>query len=51
MAIDPTGLFAYVANIGGGVSAFDINASSGALTPVHGSPFPAGKEPFGVAVR
>jgi 6-phosphogluconolactonase len=55
MAIDPTGRFAYIADNGfgssGNVSAFAINASSGALTPVPGSPFLAGRHPFGVAIR
>src|SRR5579863_265931 len=51
VAIDPTGEFAYVANTGshrGRVSAFAINASSGALTPVNGSPFRAGDRPMDV---
>ena len=54
VAIDPTGKFAYVANEGytsaGNVSAYAINASSGALKPVKGSPFEAGSTPFGVAI-
>ena len=51
LAVDPKGKFAYVANAGGyqGVSAYTINATSGALTPVAGSPFAAGW-PRGVAV-
>ncbi|MCU7829928.1 MAG: lactonase family protein [Candidatus Thiodiazotropha sp. (ex Myrtea sp. 'scaly one' KF741663)] len=53
--IDPTGRFAYVANtsfINGGffVSAFEINASTGALTELTGSPYPAGSGPISVAV-
>jgi len=57
VAIDPTGKFAYVANAGAGVShrgnasAFAVNAKSGALTQVRGSPFLAGLHPYGVAVR
>ena len=55
VAIDPTGNFAYVGDIGNGssgnVSAFAINAGSGALTPVQGSPFLAGRHPFDVTVR
>ncbi len=54
VAIDPTGKFAYVANAGvsssGNVSAYTINASSGALTQVKGSPFAAGTSPSGVAI-
>jgi 6-phosphogluconolactonase len=40
-----------VANYGSSnVSAYTINATSGALTPVAGSPFGAGTLPLGVAV-
>jgi 6-phosphogluconolactonase (cycloisomerase 2 family) len=36
MAIEPTGKFAYVTNVASwNVSAFSINASGGALTPVN----------------
>jgi 6-phosphogluconolactonase len=43
--------FVYVTNDGSAsVSAFAINASTGALTQVKGSPFAAGPEPWGVAV-
>ena len=56
LAVDPTGKFAYVANLKslsfsffGAVSAFGIG-SNGALTPVPGSPFPAGFNPHSVAV-
>ena len=39
-------LFAYVANQGSNdVSAYTINATTGVLTPVAGSPFPAGTTP------
>jgi hypothetical protein len=49
--------FAYVANRGnacgggvgfGNVSAFSIDGTTGALTPVAGSPFPAGTRPHSV---
>jgi 6-phosphogluconolactonase len=54
VAIDPSGKFAYVANEGyassGNVSAYAINARSGALTQVKGSPFSAGIETYGVAI-
>jgi DNA-binding beta-propeller fold protein YncE len=55
LAVDPTGKFAYVANLSsftsgfGAVSAFSIG-SNGALTPVPGSPFPAGFHPLSVTV-
>ena len=43
--------FAYVVNnIDGTVSAYTINASTGALTPVSGSPFSAFQDPVSVAV-
>jgi hypothetical protein len=49
VAVDPTGNFAYVANLCNNVSAYSIGAN-GALTEVPGSPFAAGFEPFSVAV-
>jgi DNA-binding beta-propeller fold protein YncE len=50
VAVDPTGKFAYVTNANSNnVSAYGIGAN-GALTPVSGSPFLAGKGPVGVAV-
>jgi|SRR5579863_2711322 len=50
IAVDPTGKFAYVTNVtdggtsgaSGSVSAYAINASSGVLTQLKGSPFPSG---------
>jgi 6-phosphogluconolactonase (cycloisomerase 2 family) len=56
VAIDPTGRFAYVANDGtgsgsqGNVSGFAINARSGALTSLQGSPFAAGSNPIGIVI-
>ncbi len=54
IAVDPTGKFAYVASAGygspGKVSGYSINATTGALAPVKGSPFQAGTTPYGVAV-
>ncbi len=54
MAIDPTGKFLYVAyqNVGadGGLAAYSIDAASGELTAVSGSPFDAGGVPNSVAV-
>jgi 6-phosphogluconolactonase (cycloisomerase 2 family) len=49
--LDPSGRFAYVANrAANGISAFCVDATSGALTPVGGSPFAAGSEPGSVAI-
>jgi 6-phosphogluconolactonase len=53
VAIDPSGKFAYAANEGstdgGYVNAFAINGSSGALSPLPGSPFDIGSEPWALA--
>ena len=44
--------FLYVANGGDNtISAFSLNASTGALTPVPGSPFAAGTSPSSIAVN
>jgi len=49
-----TGAFVYVTNAGGPgpgtVSAYSINHPSGILTPVQGSPFPAGTSPWSIVV-
>ena len=46
VAVDPTGKFAYVGNDGSNnISAYAIDANTGALTPVTGSPFSAGLNP------
>ena len=60
VAVDPTGQFAYVSNCGqptctdpnspGTVSAYTIDPNTGALTPVPGSPFPAGARSDGMTV-
>ncbi len=43
--------FAYVANdLSNNVSGYTINAATGALTPIAGSPFPAGTNPVSVTV-
>lgn len=39
MTVDPSGKFVYVSDGNGGVFAYAVNATSGALTPVVGSPF------------
>lgn len=58
VALTPNGKFAYVTNkfnaqrhgLDGSVSAFAIDATSGAFTQVPGSPFATGKFPTGVAI-
>src|SRR5206468_1456463 len=54
VAVDPTGKFAYVTNSGthgdNTVSGYTINATTGALTPIPGSPFAAGLNPLFVVV-
>ena len=55
VTVDPSGRFAYVANYDpssslGNVSAYTINSSTGALRPVAGSPFAAGRLPISVTV-
>jgi len=56
LTVDPAGRFVFVANQGsyltnysGTVSAFAVDANTGALTPVPGSPFVAGIGPTSVA--
>jgi DNA-binding beta-propeller fold protein YncE len=61
VAVDPTGQFAYVSNCGneslgrqasspGNVSAYTIDATTGALSPINGSPFAAGTTALSVTV-
>jgi 6-phosphogluconolactonase len=51
VTVDPTGKFLYAAiNQANDISAYVINSSTGALTPVVGSPFPAGNVPMTVRV-
>jgi 6-phosphogluconolactonase (cycloisomerase 2 family) len=58
ITVDPSGRFAYVANFGGGdVSAYTINASTGALTAIDADTitggiqnFTAGSNPISVTV-
>jgi hypothetical protein len=49
-AVDPGGKFAYVVNNFGNVSGYTIDPSTGALTAIAGSPFPAGVAPVSVAI-
>lgn len=51
LTVDPTGKFVYAASIqSGSVSAYTIDATTGALTPVAGSPFPGASSAFAIAV-
>ena len=59
-AVDPTGQFLYVVNEqadeqssieDGNISAYTINATTGALTPIVGSPFAAGTTPVYIAIK
>jgi len=56
LAVDPAGEFVYLgmqpSPIAGsqGLSAFSVNGTSGALTPLAGSPFATGQFFFGVAI-
>jgi 6-phosphogluconolactonase (cycloisomerase 2 family) len=49
VAVDPSGQFVYVANQGGGISAYTLS-TSGSLTAISGSPFPDNLQPISVAV-
>jgi DNA-binding beta-propeller fold protein YncE len=50
VAVDSTGKLAFVTNYSSNnVSVYTIDANSGALAPVAGSPFGAGTAPFGIA--
>jgi 6-phosphogluconolactonase len=55
VTVDPAGKFAYVANTGeeyagstGSVSGFSIDATTGALTPIAGSPWPVNDNPYAI---
>ena len=51
VSVDPSGKFVYVTNDGSdNVSAYRINAATGALTAVTGSPFVAGLRPRALAL-
>ena len=55
MASDPAGKFLYVslsgtASANNQVAAFTVNSSTGALTPIAGSPVTVGRDPQGLAV-
>ena len=49
--MDPTGRFAYVGNAHSDtVSAYTIDATTGALSPMNGLPVATGSSPYAVAV-
>ncbi|EOQ97050.1 lactonase, 7-bladed beta-propeller domain protein [Leptospira wolbachii serovar Codice str. CDC] len=51
--VDPLNRFVYVANSGTGqgtISAYSIQLTNGALTPVSGSPFVSGFSPIGLSI-
>jgi 6-phosphogluconolactonase len=51
LAIDPSGNYLYVGDaVSNAIYSFSIDASSGALTPVVGSPFPMGVSPLAMQV-
>ncbi|MGO9038589.1 MAG: beta-propeller fold lactonase family protein, partial [Steroidobacteraceae bacterium] len=51
VAVDPTGMFAYVANAGSDtVSVYAIDATTGELSPIGGSPFVTGTSPAAIAI-
>jgi len=50
VAVTPSQRFLYAANTGAGISGYAIDSTTGALTPVQGSPFATGPE-FAVAVH
>lgn len=54
MAVDPSGQFFYVVNAaalgGNSISAYAIDPTTGALTPITGSPFAAGTNPFSITI-
>ena len=52
LAVDSTGTFVYAANYTSGtVSVYSVDAASGALTAISGSPFPAGAGARSIAVE
>jgi YVTN family beta-propeller protein len=51
VVVDPTGNFLYVANkVDNNISGFSVNASSGMLTALPGSPFAAGNGPTNIVI-
>jgi 6-phosphogluconolactonase (cycloisomerase 2 family) len=52
VAVDPSGRFVYVVNkLDNNIAAFSVDTTTGALTPLANSPFPAGGvEPEGLVI-
>jgi len=55
VTVEPSGRFLYVVNTNvtgmqGSVSAYQIDSTSGALTPITGSPFAAGTNPVSITI-
>jgi len=51
VVIDPSGQFAYLANENSNnIGVYSIDATTGALSAVPGSPFPAGSRPRWIAI-
>jgi 6-phosphogluconolactonase (cycloisomerase 2 family) len=52
LVADPSGQFVYAANYNSNdISAYVVDAGTGALTPVSGSPFAAGGQPHSIAIH
>jgi len=51
IVLDPSGLFAYVANDSSNdISVYAVEPTTGAMTAVSHSPFPAGNEPRSIVI-
>jgi 6-phosphogluconolactonase (cycloisomerase 2 family) len=51
LAMDPAGKFLYATDLGNNdMAGFTVNSTSGALTAISGSPFPAGLQPPNIVV-
>jgi 6-phosphogluconolactonase (cycloisomerase 2 family) len=51
LAVDPSGQFVYAANYNShSISAYVVDAATGALAAVGGSPFAAGSQPHAIAI-
>jgi DNA-binding beta-propeller fold protein YncE len=51
VALDSSGKFLFVANrLSNNISAYSVDSTTGALTPVSGSPFAAGTDPYSLAL-
>jgi 6-phosphogluconolactonase len=53
LAVSPSSNYLYIARSGSGagVAVYAVTGGSGALTPVQGSPFAAGTQPFAIALN